>query len=249
MKEVKSSKLRRKLGSLGKQPGKAPKNRSHADRHTRPKPDRDRRTNMNTETNEHQTTTPLRKTYRIKVIDASAPLEDAQRELFCQTVFGQAGAQNVTKAYSAAYPSASRATARRAGCALMTKHDISARIDWLKREAAERTILTVQRKLEMLAARIIKAYAGFRNVLHILPDGTRTIEVNEDNASIVKKATSRIETSGRGDGAQDAAFVNVEVVDFLPYMQEHSKLAGHYPQPDKKADGEDEVRLVVTYNK
>ena len=191
---------------------------------------------------------PKTKTYRIKVIDPSIPLEDSQHELFCQTVFGQEGAPNVTDAYSAVYPKASRATARRGGCALMTKHDISARIDWLKRQAAERVSLTVEAKLEMLAARTLKAYAGLRNVLHILPDGTRTIEINEDNADIVKEATSRVETSGRGDGAQDAAFVNVKVHDFLPYMQEHSKLAGHYPKPDQ-GEGEEEVHLHVHMHK
>ena len=64
----------------------------------------------------------------------------------------------------------------------------------------------------------------------------------------MREATSRIETSGRGDGAQDAAFVNVKVFDFLPYMQEHSKLAGHYPKPDQ-GEGEEEVHLHVHMHK
>ena len=169
--------------------------------------------------------------------DPSHPLRNTRHESFALAVAkGTSEADAYRTAYpktrewknGAVYPAASRLNAK-----------VLPRIEFLRGRMTERGILTVQEKLEMLSTRTRKAYNGLAGILDIMPDGTRTIDINKDNACLVKKATARIETSGEGDGQEDAAFVSVEVHDFLPYMQEHSKLAGHYPDPKLRLINQD----------
>ena len=174
--------------------------------------------------------------------DVSKPLKLAAHEAFAQIV---AKGVNQSEAYRHVYPKSRKWTGRAVhGKASELSGKVSGRVQALKKLAASKTVLTVERKLEMLATRVEELYkGGLKGLMTILPDGTQILEVNETNAHLLRKATVRVETSGKGDGKSDAAFTNVEVQDWLDPLREHSKLAGDYPAEKREITGKDGKEL------
>lgn len=71
---------------------------------------------------------------KVEIPEGSAPLQNAHHERFCLLM--AEGRFSQMSCYAQCYPESGMEAARRSASELMTKPDIRARIDWLKKEAA-----------------------------------------------------------------------------------------------------------------
>lgn len=163
----------------------------------------------------------------------SAPLKNNRRERFCQNILK---GMTHNKAYhEAGYETKSERQTAAAAARMLTIVDIAERLSWLQSQLANENIATVQEVLELHTKAMRQRFAAASRFTNLTPDGDLSFDVDPDklrNESAIKRVKVRVETSGRGDGKQDARFVEMEFHDYIEPAREIAKLKGLYA-PEK----------------
>lgn len=174
--------------------------------------------------------------------EPSRPLPDAAHERIVQALYAQGASPNKQDAYKAGYPQATYEAAHVGMRRLSHNVPFQQRLAWLQSQVAARNILTRDKVMDILAQAILDRVPGFRGVLKIDEAGNKMIEITEANAHIVKRAKTSQQTTGRGDDRETTTFVDCEVSDFLPYLQEFNALAAYYPPKKTEVSGNLDLR-------
>lgn len=166
------------------------------------------------------------------------PLHNSRHEAFCRNL---AKGMTQEKAYIMAGYSVKGS--RFQSSHLATKRNIQARLDYLKTEAATDAVMKREEALKMhtLAAR--QRFAAASRYVNLTPDGDLSLDADPEkmkNDSSIKKVKVRVDSSGTGDGKNDARFIEMEFHDCMEPLRELAKLEGWNAaeQHQVKTDGE-----------
>lgn len=156
--------------------------------------------------------------------DAARPLKNSRHEAFCRNLIKGMSQSEAYKAAGYKEP-----TARINASALLTCPNIHNRLDHLKSQAANSAVISRQELLELHTLAIRKRFAALARYVNVTPDGDVAIEVDPEqikNDPSIKKVTVRVDTSGKGDGKNDARFVSMEFHDYAGVAEQITKLEG-----------------------
>lgn len=162
---------------------------------------------------------------KVEIPEGAAPLQNAHHERFCLLM--AEGRFSQMSCYAQCYPESGIEAARRSASELMTKPDIRARIDWLKKEAA-RTFAVDKVELMKRLWQIVETPVGYVDA----------------ESPLAQEVTS--ETIQRGDDEPDVLKTKIKVPDKIAAAKLLASMNGwDRPAEDPMAKAADAMTEMV----
>lgn len=130
----------------------------------------------------------------------------------------------------------SEKTARQMAAENLSKPYIAEAIEKIRQDTLSKAVMTREELLKMHTIAIRKRFAAPSRFLNVTPDGDVSLNLDPEKMAddpSIKKLTVRVDSSGKGDGQNDARILSMEFHDYLDAAKEFADLEG-FDKPIKQ---------------